>query len=127
MLRTPLSLYSASLLASVLSLLSVPRALPNALLALVAPLGRPGTLSAPRLVLLGTTLSARLLVVRRECLVTGGLPASTLSTASRARGLASLPWLFMELLLALELLLVLRTARLWILPSTVGRLLAIGL
>ena len=125
-LPTSLSLHSASLLGPVLPLLNVLLVLVTVLLTLVTVTltlvallpGLAGTLSGLRLTLLGTALSARPLVPRRECLVTGGLPAPSLVPSLPAAGAALQPGL------SLELLLVLRVIRLWILPSLVGRLLA---
>lgn len=120
-----LLLYSASLLTSVLPLLNVPLALLGALLTLVTVglslmallLGLAVVLAALGLMLLVTALSTRLLVARRERLVTGGLSASTLMSALWTAGttlLASLP---------LERLLVSPVTRLWILSCLLGRLL----
>lgn len=124
-LSTPLPLGSASLQAAVLSLLSVALPLLNVLLVLatvglpfVALLpGRAGRLSASGLMLLRTAPPARLLVPRRECLVTGRLSASSL--------IPSLPTAGTPLLsrLSPELLLVLPVTRLWALPSRLGALL----
>lgn len=108
-LPTPLSLHSASLPAAVLSLLGIPLPLPNVLLGLVTVgpplvallLGRAGTLSSLGSMLLGTAPRARLLVPRREGLVTGWLPASSpfrsWPTAGTALLLGSSPGLLLVL------------------------------
>lgn len=119
-----LLLHPASLLTTVLPLLNAPLALLGVLLTLVTVglslmallLGLAVVLSAPGLLLV-TALPTRLLVARRERLVTSGLPASSLSSSLWAAGttlLASLP---------LERLLVLPVTRLWILSCLLGRLL----
>lgn len=83
-----LLLHPTSLLTAVLPLLNVPLALLGVLLTLVTVglslmtllLGLAVVLSAPGLLLV-TALSPRLLVARRERLVTSGLPASSLSSS----------------------------------------------
>lgn len=124
-LPTPLSLHFASLLAPVLSLLSIPLLIARVLLplstvglSLVALLlWLAGLLSALWLGLRGSGLSTRLLVARREGLVTGGLLASSLLSPLWAAGAASLS------ALSVELLLVLPATRWWVLASPLGWLL----
>lgn len=124
-LPTPLSLHSASLLATVLSLLSVPLLIARVLLplstvglSLVALLlWLAGLLSASWLGLRGSGLPTRLLVARGEGLVTGGLLASSLLSTLWAAGAASLS------ALSVELLLILPATRWWVLASPLGRLL----